>query len=222
MSEEEVLGSQKVRLLCPDDEQTRLIGKAIASETAGKILSLLSGREITATVLSEELNVPVSTVMYHLDNLASAGLVEVSRIRYSVKGREMKVYRLVDQVLIMSPGKYDMKSVLTRCATLFSIPLAIAAIMTFLGMSRVSKEIATPVSDMAKGGAINMEMDTAGYSMERVMNAVSVPEPVATTTQAIHQISASTFSTGDIALGIIIGAFLVIISGLIIDIVRKR
>ncbi len=213
--------SQKVRLLSPDDEQTRLIGKAIASETAGKILSSMAGREVTAMMLSEELVTPVSTVMYHLENLASAGLIEVSRTRYSVKGREMKVYRLIDQVLIVSPKSFDLKAVLTRCATLLSIPLALAALLTSFTLYQF-QEKAAPLYDLENevGSALKMEVNTASYSVDRMMEMA--PAPTTLPTQWGEEIASSSPVLPDIAMGILIGAVLVIIAGLILDYYRRR
>lgn len=213
--------SQKVRLLSPDDEQTRLIGKAIASETAGKILSSMAGREVTAMMLSDELVAPVSTVMYHLDNLASAGLIEVSRTRYSVKGREMKVYRLIDQVLIVSPKSFDLKTVLTRCATLLSIPLALAALLTSFTLLK-SQEKGAPLYDLENevGSALKMDANVASYSVDRMMEMA--PAPAIAPAQWVEEVGASSPVLPDIAMGILIGAVLVFIIGLMLDYSRRR
>lgn len=213
--------SQKVRLLSPDDEQTRLIGKAIASETAGKILSSMAGREVTAMMLSDELVAPVSTVMYHLDNLASAGLIEVSRTRYSVKGREMKVYRLIDQVLIVSPKSFDLKTVLTRCATLLSIPLALAALLTSFTLLK-SQEKSASLYDLENevGSALKMDTNVASYSVDRMMEMA--PAPAIAPAQWVEEVGASSPVLPDIAMGILIGAVLVFIIGLMLDYSRRR
>lgn len=224
MSEEPEKDSvQKVRLLSPDDEQARLIGKAIASETAGKILSSMAGREVTAMMLSEVLETPVSTVMYHLENLASAGLIEVSRTRYSVKGREMKVYRLIDQVLIVSPKSFDLKAVLARCATLLSIPLALAALLTSFTLFHSQK--AAPLCYSAPAGrAQKMESNIASYAADRMMEMAPAPTvaPLAGPTQWLEEIGTPFPHLPEFAEGILIGAVLVIIIGLIFDFYRKR
>ncbi|MCA1917401.1 helix-turn-helix domain-containing protein [Methanospirillum hungatei] len=223
MSEEpEIDSAQKVRLLSPDDEQARLIGKAIASETAGKILSSMAGREVTAMMLSEELETPVSTVMYHLENLASAGLIEVSRTRYSVKGREMEVYRLIDQVLIVSPKSFDLKPVLARCATLLSIPLALAALLTSFSLFHSHK--AAPLYYSAPAGsALKMESNIASYAVDRMMEIPAPTNaPIAVPTQWVEEIITPFPDLPEVAEGILIGAVLVIIVGLIFDFYRKR
>jgi DNA-binding transcriptional ArsR family regulator len=223
MSEEpEIDSAQKVRLLSPDDEQARLIGKAIASETAGKILSSMAGHEVTAMMLSEELETPVSTVMYHLENLASAGLIEVSRTRYSVKGREMKVYRLIDQVLIVSPKSFDLKAVLARCATLLSIPLALAVLLTSFTLFHSQK--AAPLYYSAPAGsALKMESNIASYAADRMMEIPAPTNaPIAVPTQWVEEIITPFPDLPEVAEGILIGAVLVIIVGLIFDFYRKR
>lgn len=210
--------TQRVRLLSPEDEQTRLIGKAIASETAGKILSSMSGREVTAMVLAEELQIPVSTVMYHLENLASAGLIEVSKTRYSVKGREMKVYRLIDQVLIVSSKKHDIKTVLTRCATLLSLPLAVACILAYVNNFKTWGVVSS--SDSATGGGVaKMVMNTGSFAMEQTMEAA--PAPLAMGTPITETFIEPLFYFSDLALGILIGAVLVVLIGIFIDYHQK-
>jgi DNA-binding transcriptional ArsR family regulator len=206
--------ARKILLLSPDDEKARLIGKAIASETAGKILSSMSGREVTAMMLSEELQTPVSTIMYHLENLVSAGLIEVSRTRYSVKGREMKVYRLIDQVLIVSPKKFDMKEILTRCATLFSLPLALAALM-ISGFLQKPVPVELYDMDMYPGGALKMEANVTSYAMERM--ADFAPAPLAAVSPYTNTVSMVSPVLADMAAGILIGAAVVIIVGLLLD-----
>jgi DNA-binding transcriptional ArsR family regulator len=220
MSDEQI-GSeqtQKVMLLSPEDEQTRLIGKAIASETAGKILSSMSGREVTAMVLAEELQIPVSTVMYHLENLASAGLIEVSKTRYSVKGREMKVYRLIDQVLIVSSKKQDVKTVLTRCVTLLSLPLAVACILAYVNNFQTWGVVSS--SDRATGGGVaKMAMNTASLAMEQTMEAA--PAPLAMGTPVTETFIEPLFYLSDLVLGILIGVVLVVLIGIFIDYHQK-
>lgn len=211
--------AQKILLLSPDDEQARLIGKAIASETAGKILSSMSGREVTAMMLSEELQTPVSTIMYHLENLVSAGLIEVSRTRYSVKGREMKVYRLIDQVLIVSPKKFDMKEVLTRCAALFSLPLALAALMAS-GFLQKPVPFELYEMDMYPGGALKMEANVTSYAMERT--ADFAPAPLAVVSPYTNTASMVSPVLTDMAAGILTGAAVVIIVGLLLDYIHRK
>ncbi len=210
---------KKILLLSPDDEQARLIGKAIASETAGKIISCMTGREMTAMMLSEELQTPVSTIMYHLENLVSAGLIEVSRTKYSVKGREMKVYRLIDQVLIVSPKPFDIQEVLTKCAALFSLPLALAALMIY-GFIQKPSQVELYEMDMYPGGALKMEANVTSYAMERT--ADYAPAPMAAMSSYTDAASSVSPVLTDMAAGILIGAAVVILVGLLLDYFHRK
>ncbi|MDD1728031.1 MAG: helix-turn-helix domain-containing protein, partial [Methanospirillum sp.] len=121
-----------VRVLTPDDNEARVIAKAMASSTAGDILRSFQGREMTASDLATGLKIPIPTLLYHLDSLLEAGLIEVSRIRYSVKGREVKVYRQSDRIVIVAPRHADLKALLLKYASLFGITILGAGVVSLL------------------------------------------------------------------------------------------
>ncbi|MDD1719222.1 MAG: helix-turn-helix domain-containing protein [Methanoregulaceae archaeon] len=108
-------------VLEPGDERAQKIGRAIGSPTAGEILQALRGGPKTSSEITEILDIPMSTAKYHIENLLDAGLLEVAETKYSVKGREVKVYRLKDQVVIVAPRTPNAKSLLLRYASLFGI-----------------------------------------------------------------------------------------------------
>ncbi|MDD1658226.1 MAG: winged helix-turn-helix domain-containing protein [Methanomicrobiales archaeon] len=110
-----------VVILEPGDERAKKIAKAMASGTATGILNLLKEGKRTATEVAEQLQIPMTTVQYHLENLREAGLIEVAERRWSVKGREVKVYGLRDQVLIVTPKRGDLKGLLLKYASLFTL-----------------------------------------------------------------------------------------------------
>jgi len=108
-------------VLQPGDERAQKIGKAIASQSANDILHALQEMPKTAGDLASALSMPMGTVKYHLENLLDAGLVEVRETRYSVKGRQIKVYGIKDQLLIVAPKVQNIRSILLKYATLFGI-----------------------------------------------------------------------------------------------------
>jgi DNA-binding transcriptional ArsR family regulator len=120
--------AEGVVILEPGDERAKKIAKAMSSGTATDILNLLKAGKKTSTQVAEELDVPMTTIQYHLENLLDAGLIEVVEKRWSVKGREVKVYGLRDQVLIVTPKRGDLKGLLLKYASLFTIVM-FAAIM---------------------------------------------------------------------------------------------
>jgi DNA-binding transcriptional ArsR family regulator len=121
--------TEDVIVLQPGDERAQKIGKAIASQTANDILHTLSQGQKTASDLTELLNIPMGTLKYHIDNLLEAGLVEVAETRYSVKGREVKVYQLKDQLVIVAPKMTNIRSILLKYASLFAIVIVASMAM---------------------------------------------------------------------------------------------
>ncbi|HUU74731.1 MAG TPA: helix-turn-helix domain-containing protein [Methanoregulaceae archaeon] len=113
--------TEEVIVLQPGDERAQKVARAIASQTANDILHILQEGPKTASDLTGVLSIPMGTVKYHIENLLEAGLLEVSETRYSVKGREVKVYSLKDQLLIVAPRDKNIRSILLRYATLFVV-----------------------------------------------------------------------------------------------------
>lgn len=97
-------GEGELRVLSlTDDDAEDLIG-SISSETARSILAALEDRPATASELAETVSTSLQNVRHHLGNLEEAGLVEVADTRYSVKGREMKVYAPTQDSLVVCVG----------------------------------------------------------------------------------------------------------------------
>ncbi|WP_251328437.1 ArsR/SmtB family transcription factor [Haloplanus pelagicus] len=97
-------GDGELRVLSlTDDDADDLIG-SISSETARSILAALEESPATASELAENVSTSLQNVRHHLGNLEEVGLVEVADTRYSVKGREMKVYAPTEDSLVVCVG----------------------------------------------------------------------------------------------------------------------
>ncbi len=125
--------NEGVVILEPGDERAQKIAKAMASRTAGEILQVLKKGNETATHIAEALSVPITTVQYHLENLVNAEIITIVERRWSQKGREVKVYGLRDQMLIVVPRGGDPKGILLRYASLFSVVILATLVLAFAG-----------------------------------------------------------------------------------------
>jgi DNA-binding transcriptional ArsR family regulator len=145
--------TEDVIVLQPGDERAQKIGKAIASQTANDILHTLSQGQKTASDLTELLNIPMGTLKYHIDNLLEAGLVEVAETRYSVKGREVKVYQLKDQLVIVAPKMTNIRSILLKYASLFAIVIvASIAMLAILPLFQAPPDMVSAPAFSQDGG----------------------------------------------------------------------
>ncbi len=103
-------GDEKL-LILPLGEESRKITQVISNDTARHIIELLADAPLSASDIAERLQAPLTTIVYNLENLEKVGLVKVERIKYSEKGREVKIYAPVRKLIVVVPEKTDRKSV---------------------------------------------------------------------------------------------------------------
>jgi DNA-binding transcriptional ArsR family regulator len=160
--------SEEVIILSPGDSRAQKIAKAISSGTANDILHLLGDGQKSATDITGSLDLPMSTVKYHLDNLLDAGLVEVVETKYSIKGREIKIYALRDQLLIVAPKMQNIRSLLLKYASLFAV-VALVSLAGFFYLPLLS-----PAFSGSPGGGMN---DGSLVQSEKSGGIMSSPAP---------------------------------------------
>lgn len=98
------------RLLWIDDDEAETLIGSLSSDTARSVLTALHEEPRTASELAEEVDTSLQNVRHHLNNLVDADLVEATETRYSVKGREMKVYAPVNESLVVCVGDSEERS----------------------------------------------------------------------------------------------------------------
>jgi len=129
--------AEEIVVMEPGDERAQRIAKAMASQTASDILSALRDTPLSAAEITDRLAIPLTTLKYHVENLADAGLIEVVRTKWSSKGREMKVYGLTSRLIIVTPPVKDIRAILLKYASLFAVvvfaSIVIAVLMPLLG-----------------------------------------------------------------------------------------
>ena len=169
-----------VIILEPGDEKAQKIAKAIASRTAGEILQLLKDGSHASTQIAEALEIPITTVQYHLENLVDAGIINVVERRWSQKGREVKVYGLRDQMLIVVPHGGDLKGILLRYGSLFAVVILASIVLALLGPSFAP--VASPAFQNMLPTALPRAPSEAGAAADHVLKGAAnqTPTPVAT------------------------------------------
>jgi DNA-binding transcriptional ArsR family regulator len=148
----------EVVVLEPGDEQAQKIAKAMSSQTANDILAILAAGTRSLSDITDQLNIPLSTVKYHVENLLDAGLVTVFETRYSIKGREVKMYALTDRLLIVAPKRTNIRDLLLKYSSLFAVVIAGTLSVFALGplLSPQEAPVAAPLmmtSAGSEGGA---------------------------------------------------------------------
>jgi DNA-binding transcriptional ArsR family regulator len=165
-----------VVILEPGDERAQKISKAMGSQTASDILQLLAEKQKSLTEITEQLAIPLTTAKYHIENLLDAGLISVAETRYSVKGREIKIYCLTNQLLIVAPRTSNVRSLLLKYASLFCIVL-----LGTLALSLISPLITGTGTVMNAPSALQVNRETEIITTKAVTesilpNATMTPE----------------------------------------------
>ncbi len=103
-------GDEKL-LILPLGEESKKITQVISNDTVRKIIELLADAPLSASDIAERLQTPLTTIVYNLENLESVGLIRVEKIKYSEKGREVRIYAPVRKLIVIVPEKTDRKSI---------------------------------------------------------------------------------------------------------------
>lgn len=103
-------GNEKL-LILPLGEESKKITQVITNDTARQIIELLADAPLSANDIAQRLQAPLTTITYNLENLESVGLIKIEKIKYSEKGREVKIYAPVRKLIVLVPEKTDKNSV---------------------------------------------------------------------------------------------------------------
>ena len=131
-----------------NETKTRKLAETITSDTSRKILNYLADNNDSEQNIAKSLNIPISTVHYHLQKLQEAGLVIVEEFHYSTKGREVNHYQLANKYIIIAPKNVSgLKEKLRGILPVGLIILGISAIIKFTtGVAVSSKSMGAEVT----------------------------------------------------------------------------
>lgn len=239
--------ARDVIVLEPGGEQAQKIAKAMGSQTAGDILQLLKTGPKTSTEITDQLGIPMGTAKYHIENLLDAGLIEVTKTKYSVKGREVKVYGLKDQLLIVTPSVTNVRALLLKYASLFGVvtvaTVLIGAALQVLTLSGTTTVInsdtkktgiealpAAPSAPLlsgnagAQGAGLVAENGSRALDMkDMVTTAVPPHVPETVFSQPLFQVIApAAFPVREVLIAFFFGGCLVIAVLVLYELVQRR
>ncbi|UWG47566.1 Transcriptional regulator containing HTH domain,ArsR family [Halanaeroarchaeum sp. HSR-CO] len=91
-----------------DRDEPADVLQVLSSESAQEILATLKSGPRAASEIAKSVNQSVQNVSYHLDRLCEAELITAIDTWYSEKGREMTVYALAtEQLVVQFDDSYD-------------------------------------------------------------------------------------------------------------------
>ncbi len=96
-----------------DDERIEILAKELSNETGRRILVELSTGSKTASELARKLSLPMPTVLFHIERLVQAGLIEIEAVRAGSRGR-VKIYTSSPKAILLITSRGEPREVLKR------------------------------------------------------------------------------------------------------------
>ena len=185
---------EKFILVSLEEEKAKQIANVISNSTSRKILDYLSTKEeASESEIAKELNSPLSTVHYNLQQLKKNNLVETKHFMYSDKGKKIEFYRVVKKFIVIAP-KYTQTNLLKNILPLFLVSTVI-------------------------GGLIQLFTNTRSFSQSLAEKSAYAPtQELATPAQAAQTIS----TTNYYGLWFLFGAWFILIVYILIQNLRKK
>lgn len=144
-------------LVSLEEEKAKKLAQVISNDSCRKILDYLAKKKATETELSQQLNVPLSTVHYNIKHLVDNKLVEAEEFHYSEKGREVLHYSLSNKYVIIAPKgvsekfRDKLRSILPVIGIIGAISIALQFIsgLFAVGASRAAETVSVPLMEKA-------------------------------------------------------------------------
>jgi Predicted transcriptional regulator len=117
-------------VIVPVNDESKKLRQILSNETSMRILELLKQESLSASAVAEKLDLPLTTVKYNIDQLVEYDLAYIQRVKYSEKGRQVKIYEAQEKVIIFAPEKVSRVS-LTAMLQKYAFAFLVAAFAGF-------------------------------------------------------------------------------------------
>jgi DNA-binding transcriptional ArsR family regulator len=159
-------------LVSLNEDKAKKLSQVLSNPTATRILEHLSGKDATATQISEDLKIPLSTVHYNLQQLVEAKLVLAEEFHYSSRGKEVNHYKLANKYIIIAPAE-EQETLLKRLKGLLPIALVtLGAAVILKAMQAMTGTLPVPGADLAT-------QETAPMALKTTADAAGQAAPLA-------------------------------------------
>ncbi len=181
-----------------NEPKTKKLAETITSDTSRKILNHLAEKEETEANIAKMLDLPISTVHYHLQKLQEAHLITAKEFHYSQKGREVLHYKLANKYIIIAPQHVSgLKEKLKGILPTVIVALGISAIIKFIQSSSQAVPAMEAIESVTADAAPQFAMKAA----EIIPQAVTQP---------------------DIALWFLVGSFTALLIYVIVELIKEK
>ncbi|MDI3475099.1 MAG: hypothetical protein PWQ79_1880 [Thermococcaceae archaeon] len=193
-----------------NDERAKELAQILMNDKAIAILQLISEKPLSISEISRELNLPISTVSYHIDKMMRVGLVKVAGTKYGRRLQEVKLYEASDSPILLLPkrsaAKIRKRGLIAERLHVISLSLAFLASLIAYGVSRVLfGGFTTPQSREAE----NLSVMYAAEKSPLLNQSEAVSKVISSTQTSTEAASGPLFSSGWLPAIFAVSAFLI-------------
>ncbi len=126
-----------LQVFSTDEENAKLLAMQIANDRGREVLEYIyKGKPLSASEISEELDIPLPTVMFHIDRFLEIGIIKIVKTRMSKKLREIKYYGPAKRAFLIIPYQKEetMSSIRNAVKTSVVTPVTMALVVVVSGI----------------------------------------------------------------------------------------
>ncbi|MFQ5892052.1 MAG: ArsR/SmtB family transcription factor [Candidatus Methanofastidiosia archaeon] len=94
-----------LQIFTTDEKKAKLLSMELANDTGRRILESVFEKPKSVKRISKELDIPLPTVMFHLERFLEIGIVKVVETSLSKKWREIKYYGPAKRAILLIPSQ---------------------------------------------------------------------------------------------------------------------
>ncbi|MCK4937038.1 MAG: helix-turn-helix domain-containing protein [Methanosarcinales archaeon] len=173
IADSEVVNNSEKLMVIPLGKESKKITQVITNDTARQVIELLADQSMSVSDIAHKLDVPLTTIKYNIENLVDVGLVKVEHIKYSEKGRQVKIYGPVRKLIVLVPEKTDSASIADILKKYIGVVLAavFASGIVEVLTGGFGKSMSIP-NESGFAPVLVPEMEAAPNVSERTMDSV--------------------------------------------------
>gem|GEM_PF-1240580 len=96
---------ESIKIMSVDDEKIKTVGEILSNDSSRAILKILANKEMSANQISQDTDLSIALVAFHLKKMQDVGIIKMTSTGKSVKGQDVKYYSATNQSFLITPAK---------------------------------------------------------------------------------------------------------------------
>ncbi len=95
-----------IKVMSVDDQKIKTVGEVLSNDSSRAILKILADKEMSANQISQDVDLSIALVAFHLKKMQDVGIIKMTRTGKSVKGQDVKYYSATNQSFLITPTRH--------------------------------------------------------------------------------------------------------------------